>query len=434
MVRILPLIFVLTVVSAAQAQSTPPEPMRLSLSDARRLALSIHPNAARAGFDIAARAKAVDIATAPLLPQIGISAASVAAGPNSRIAAPGGINDPTVIGRNSFGLALSQLVTDFGRTEDIRRAAQSDLAAAEEGRTLTQSQIILDVSLSYYDALRVAQLVNVAEQTVKQANLLRDQIEALQKVKLRSALDLAVAEQNAAEAKQFLLLATDSRDGAMTILSAAMGYRERQSFILEDQETGPIPQFRTEDLEIKAEEQNPALRALTRAFDASRLRARAAEEAFNPTVQVQAYIGATPQHASDQKIANTYAVGGLTISVPIYSGEALSATAGRAKFESAGIAAQLSDQRNRLLRDVRLAENSVATAYTNIGLSLSLLDTSKRTFELVKARYDIGSSSIIDLSAAQLRLTEASIKYSNAKFEYLKKMISLEFLTGDLKS
>jgi outer membrane protein len=404
----------------------------LSLQEAQTIAVSNHPNVARARFDVAARAEAVRIATAPLLPQVGLNLVSTTAAPNSRIAAPGGINDPTVIGRTSLGIGLSQLVTDFGRTSDLRRAATSDLQAIESAQELTGAQVLLDTTLSYFEALRAQALVRVAKQMLAQTELLETQTVALEKANLRSSLDLSIARQNVAEAKQFLLQATSGRANAFSDLSTSMGFRELHNFILQEPQEVRPTSFDQNEIEDLAVSHSPGLRALERSYDAGRYRAKAAEEAFNPVIQLQGFVGTTPQHASDQKIASNYAVGGLTVSVPLFSGDLLSANASKAKFEAASIAAQIDEQRNRLLRETRLAKNGMDAAYTNIELSRIAFETSEKAYALISARYNLGSNSIIDLSGAQLRLTEASIRRADSTYEFLKRKAALEFLTGEL--
>jgi outer membrane protein len=53
-------------------------------------------------------------------------------------------------------------------------------------------------------------------------------------------------------------------------------------------------------------------------------------------------------------------------------------------------------------------------------------------YDLAAARYKIGSSSIVELSQAQLSLTSAQIASSNARYEVLIQQAGLDYETGAL--
>src|SRR5215468_9672770 len=57
-----------------------------------------------------------------LLPNASVNLTGVEANPGSRIAA-GGLNNPIVFPRAAEGAALSQLITDFGRTTNLVSSA-----------------------------------------------------------------------------------------------------------------------------------------------------------------------------------------------------------------------------------------------------------------------------------------------------------------------
>ncbi|MCU1261383.1 MAG: outer rane efflux protein, partial [Bryobacterales bacterium] len=50
--------------------------------------------------------------------------------------------------------------------------------------------------------------------------------------------------------------------------------------------------------------------------------------------------------------------------------------------------------------------------------------------DLAKARYDLGLSSIVELSQAQLNKTSAEIASASAKFDYALQRAVLDFQTG----
>jgi outer membrane protein len=62
-----------------------------------------------------------------------------------------------------------------------------------------------------------------------------------------------------------------------------------------------------------------------------------------------------------------------------------------------------------------------------------LLEHANQAFELTQARYNLGSSSIVDLSQAQLNKTTAEIAQANAKYQYHLQRAFLDFQIGKLR-
>jgi outer membrane protein len=106
----------------------------------------------------------------------------------SRIAA-GSLNNPIVYERAAGGLTLSQLITDFGRTNNLVATSALRAKAADMNALATSAQIELAVDQAFYNALQTVALLRVAEQTVAARQLVSDQITTL----LRSnSVNLAV--------------------------------------------------------------------------------------------------------------------------------------------------------------------------------------------------------------------------------------------------
>ena len=66
----------------------------------------------------------------------------------------------------------------------------------------------------------------------------------------------------------------------------------------------------------------------------------------------------------------------------------------------------------RFLRDVRIAWLGLNTAHERIGLSAQLLSKAKEVLDLAQERYNLGLSSIVELSQAQVNVTIAELAAS----------------------
>ena len=80
-----------------------------------------------------------------------------------------------------------------------------------------------------------------------------------------------------------------------------------------------------------------------------------------------------------------------------------------------------------MIRDVRIAWLNVNNALQQLQTTEDLLRNASEAFELAKARYQNGISSIVELSEAQLNLTSAQIAEANARYNVLIQQSNLNY-------
>ena len=76
---------------------------------------------------------------------------------------------------------------------------------------------------------------------------------------------------------------------------------------------------------------------------------------------------------------------------------------------------------------------SARTAYQKVDLTNQLLTQASDALELAQARYDLGLSSIVELSQAQLNKTQAEIEVARTRYEYQARSVALRFEIGALR-
>ena len=91
------------------------------------------------------------------------------------------------------------------------------------------------------------------------------------------------------------------------------------------------------------------------------------------------------------------------------------------------------DLETRVTRDVEIALLDAQTAYQRLDLTNQLLAQSTDALDLAQQRYDLGLSSIVELTQAQLNKTEAEIAAATARYDYQARLAALRFQTGALK-
>ena len=339
----------------------------------------------------------------------------------SRIAA-GVLNNPIVYERAAGGLTLSQLITDFGRTNNLVATAALRAKASDMNSLATADQIKLTVDQAFYNALQTVALLRVAEETVTARQLVSDQITTLFQNKLRSELDVSFANANLAQARLLLLDAQNNQQAALSALSQVLGYAAQQEFKLVDSaaELKPPPDS-VSQLVDEAFSNRPEIAAQSYEYQAAQRFQKAERDLLFPSVEALGVVGRTPYSSSIAGVSpftNWYGAVGVNVNIPIFNGFLYPARSREAALRAQADQEQLRDLKDRIANDVRASWLNALTAYKRISVTQQFVDQTNLAVDLSQTRYSLGLSSIVELSQAQLQQTEAAIQFAAAKYQY----------------
>jgi outer membrane protein len=418
-----------TPASAAPAPPAAPAGERLTLEHAHELALQNHPGIAASGYRAQAATEVFKEARSGLLPQVNLYGDDVEAhSDNTRILA-GGINNPSVFDRKALGASLSQLVTDFGRTSNLSASARLQASAAGQDLEATREQVLLDVDRAYFGALQALAVQSVAQQTVDTRQLLLDRVSILAANKLKSDLDVSFARVSLGDAQLLLQKAQNDSDSAMATLSAVLGFRRLQHYSLVEASPGPAGRFAAVDPLIDMALKNrPDLVSLRDARDSADRLARSQRDARFPTIS--AVVDSGGAVTRDDRLPANYTAGGIQISVPVFAGGYYAARQHEAEFRAKAAAENLRTAEDNVTRDVRIAWLNLNNSRQRLTTTQQLRDYANQAYQLADARYRAGSSSIVELSQAQLALTSAEIASTSARYDVLIQESALNYETG----
>jgi outer membrane protein len=403
--------------------------MHLTLADAQRVAVQNHPRLAGARFSAAAAHQVPNEYRSNLAPTVFGSFTGVGADNGSRLAA-GGLNNPVVYDRIGSGLSVGQMITDFGRTNNLVGMARLRAEAQDENTETTRAQVLLDVTRAYFSLLRAQAVLKVADQTVQARQLVADQVAALAESKLRSELDVSFAKVNLAESRLLQVQAQNDLKAAQADLATALGLPGETAFdVVEEQLPQPLPD-RVADLISQAEQSRPELKGLRLEQGAEERFTKAERDLYFPTIGVLGTAGFAP--AGYAAVPGRYGAIGLNVTIPILNGGLFKARQTEAEMRAKAAGQNVADMQNRVIRDVRIAYLSATTAYDRVGLTRQLLDQAKMGLDLAQSRYDLGLGSIVELSQAQLNLTSAQIANTTATYDYETQRADLDFQVGAL--
>jgi outer membrane protein len=391
------------------------QPRSLTLAEARRLAVQNNPHISAARSAAQASHQVPLQFRAGLGPSFTGAATGVGADSGSRLAA-GGLNNPAVYSRIAAGVAVSQLITDFGRTRGLVAAADLTAQAQDQVAEASQADIVLSTVRAYFGLERAVAILQVAESTVTARRLVSDQVTALFNGKLKSQLDVSFANVNLAAAQLLLSQARNDVKAGEAALANALGIPTETSFLLAGEAMPEALPDNPDQLVRQALQDRPEIRDLRLEQSAAERFARA-EHALNyPTISAAGVTGIVP--AGEAAVATRYGAAGINVSIPIFNGGLYRARQSEAELKARAASDRVSDLANRITLDVRVAYLNARTAFERVSLTGQLLTQARLSLDLAQGRYDLGLGSIVELSQAQLNLTSAQLAETAARYDF----------------
>ena len=408
-----------------------PTPARkLTLAEAEQIAIKNHPRIRAAKLTALAAEAVTTQVRAAYYPTLSGNLTAVGAAPNTAVSA-GNVTTSSLFSRAASGIVVNQLLTDFGRTSNLEKSAQLKAQAQNENAGDVHAQILLQVHSAYYQALSAQAVLKVARETVAARQVSLRQVSELARNQLKSSLDVSFAEVYLSEAELLLFRAENEIEAALTNLSAAMGYASTQSFELTD-EPMPAPLDPNPESEVKkALVSRPDLASARLQRDAAVKLAQGERRLAFPTISALGVAGLIP--AREEKLHSRYAGAGVNMSIPVFNGGLFSARRNEAELKAQAAAGELSDLELRVARDVKVAWLNANNAFRQLAVTTRLQEQASRSMRLAQSRYELGLSSIVEITQAQLNKTDAEITNARAGYQYQIQRAILDFQIGALR-
>jgi outer membrane protein len=406
-------------------------PHRLTLREAEDIALAQHPRISAANLLALAAKQTVKEARAAFYPNIYASATAVGVADtnNTRVAA-GYLNNPNVYERAAAGLTIQQLLTDFGRTSELSQTAKLRSKAEEMNREATREEILLEVNATYFSALEAQAVLVTARETETERAAVLSRTQAMSSNKMRSELDVSFASVDLDQARLLAAKSDNDLQSAFATLSTVLGERQAESFVLAEE---PMPDRVTNsasELVFEALGNRPDLARARYQRDAAREFARAENKLSYPTLSATASGGLTP--LGDSRLGDNYGAAGVNLNFPIFTGGLYQARQREAALQADAADQTVRDQEDTIARDTQISKLNLDYSFARLALTASLLANADKALELAQARFNLGLSSIVELSQAELNQTSARIADAGARYDYQIQRAALDFQLGRL--
>ncbi|BDG07893.1 TolC family protein [Anaeromyxobacter paludicola] len=418
-----PILVALLLAAPATGPAAPlPAPHVLTLEDALKSAREHQPQLQQARAQSAAAAARADEARAPLLPQVSGSGSYQRTTENFA-ATPG--STPAVTARPSsswntvnywrLSATASQLIWDFDQTSGRWRASQATAAAQRETERATYLSTLLTARSAFFAARAAKDQLGVARETVANQDVHLKQIEGFVAAGTRPAIDLAQARTDRANAEVQLIGAENGYATARVQLNQAMGLEGPADFDVAD-EPAPVVEGEDQPLDPLLDEalrNRPEMAALDQQLKAQQLTLGAVKGGYFPSLGVA--TGVTDAGSSlDALVWNWSATATLTWN--FFQGGLTRAQEREASATLVALEAQSATERQQVRVEVDQARLAVRAARASVGAASEAVANARERLRLAEGRYRTGVGNAIELSDAQLALTQAGFQRVQADY------------------
>ncbi len=328
--------------------------------------------------------------------------------------------------RYSTDVFASQTIFDFWKTRTQVNIQKLYADSAKADLSNTEEQVILNVKQAYYTVLKAKRNLVVAEETVKQFQQHLEQARAFYEVGTKPKFDVTKAEVDLGNSQLNLITTRNSLKIAMVILNNAMGVPEAPEYQIEDSLSFSKYSITFNEAVDKAYENRPELRSIL-------LKKKATEESVS--LARKGYFPVLNGTASYSWDGHSFPEGdgwsaGLTLSIPIFSGFSTKHEISEAKANLLVLTANEETLRQTVLLEVQQSLLNLAESEERITVAELTVKQAHENSDIANGRYAAGVGNPIEVTDADVALSNARTAHNQALYDYKLARASLEKAMG----
>ena len=395
----------------------------LTMARAVEIPLAYHPQIFQAMQSLVAATAQVHQARAAFWPQL-----STGAGESRSTANSAGIQESSHA-QNSFNgsVGLDLLVYDFGKTPAMVRQSYANLIAATENLRATRSDVTFSTRTAFLNLGKALELEQVANEAVRQNQSHLDQVKAFVEVGRRTRYDLTKSEVDLGNAKLALINARNDALTARASLNRSLGLDTDPGYKLQPDFSAVFTAYPVDQLMIRARQFHPRLKVLQAKERVANAAVDEAIAELYPEIGLQAKYG-----ISGTRFPLTWNwSAALQGSLQLFTG-------GRQTWRINEVITQLRSARSQtvefeqtLYEDIQTALSGFNSSQERLSLADLITQQATESLELITERFRLGAASSVEVTDAQVALTNARGEQVKAKFDYQAAIAQLKHACGE---
>ncbi|HKJ81436.1 MAG TPA: TolC family protein [Ignavibacteriaceae bacterium] len=331
----------------------------------------------------------------------------------------------------SYGFQVQQLVFDFGKSYTKVAASADFKNASEQNFISTKQDLILATDIAYFNYLQSKRLIDVINETVKQAQEHLRQAKAFYSVGTSPRFDVLKAETDLANAKVNLISAENNIRISRLQLGNILNQTLPDSIFLEDN-----LEVKNDSVDIKSAVENamnnrPEIISSKYKMNAGKSLLTSAWLANLPSINATGGYN-WRSYSIDQQFPNSWNVG-VTLSLPLFQGFALDAGIEQARANLKTTEAANEALVQSIILDVQQQYSTLQEANERIAATRALVSQADETLKLAEGRYKQGVGSAIEITDALVGYYNAETSYIQSLYDYHVSYARLQRAMGILK-
>lgn len=342
-------------------------------------------------------------------------------------------------GKNThgWGLNLSQSIFNLANWYTFQSAQASDQAAAVNFAAQEQD-LIMRVAIAYFDVLRAIDLLDTNNQEEEAALRSLDQTRQREAVGLVAITDVYDSQAAFDLARNTTILQRDLLLSRYEVLEAITGIGHPDIDVLRDDFPIVSVDGNLGEWQRQAENNSLALVSAQYNLEAQQNLLKARKSDHLPTLALQGSWG----HSVTSPIVNEGVIvaGGasdrtslaLSLSIPLYSGGAISSRRRAAEYNLIAAKESLELTERQLIQNIRNAYRRVNTDVLVVAQRQQSITSAQSALDATELGAEVGTRNIVEVLRARENLFRALRLYYDARYTYVIDSLVLKQVAGIL--
>lgn len=342
--------------------------------------------------------------------------------------------------RYSVGANVNWMLFDGLSSWSRVDQSKNDLEAARTSYARTKQDIVYNTTSLFYDVLNAKQLLKVREDDLAYQRKNLEIISERNKLGAVTLADVYAQQVNVGNSELALIQATNNFETLKSQFLNYLGLDVLEEVNLSDpSETDTL---RAEDAQRFVNESDNLSQIVSQAFanrldyKSSQFRLQSAnnnidiaKSAYLPSLSMSNTLGTSSTALNGLNDSRTFN-SSLTLNIPIFSGWATERSVEVARVQSLTQEVTLTEMERQIKMDIKKTYLDFQAARKALEVSTKNVQSAQQNRSIEQEKYNLGSSTLVNLLLASTNYTQALTNYINTKFQFFKMRSQLEYNMG----
>jgi len=342
---------------------------------------------------------------------------------------------------NSLGAGTNWTLFDGLSNLANVNQSKNNLESAQLALARLKQTIVFQTISNYYDIINATELLKVKEEDVKWNGKNLETITERNKLGAVTLADVYSQQVNVGNAELAVIQANNNLETAKSNLLYYLGLDVMESYKFSDSLSVADRDVIQKHVEANYQDLSDAMtKSLSSRFDyqSAKLSLESsingvtmAKGGYFPNLVNNVNFSTNASNVKDLFSNKTYYVG-FTLNVPIFSGFAIDNHVQLAEVSALNSKADLSDLERDIKRNIQKTYLDLQAAEKSLEVSGRNVEAAEESRRIQQEKYNLGSSTLLDVLVANSGYTNAQTSYINAEYAYIVLSEQLKFQLGVL--